>query len=105
MFDINGLKNLEFFVGLVHDCNVRLEVGDADLRGDGATPCLVEYHCSLRTFVCLVSSPTLQMLRQWSVVCLPLHNLYQLRRRFFLNVKKKYSKWSSPGLVISRQFS
>ena len=33
------LKDVEFFVGLVQNCDVRLEVRDQDLRRDGATSC------------------------------------------------------------------
>ena len=32
------LKNMEFFVGLVPDCDVRFEVCDADLWRNSATP-------------------------------------------------------------------
>ena len=36
------LKDVEFVVGLVQNCDVRLEVGDQYLRRDGATSsCLV----------------------------------------------------------------
>ena len=36
------LEYVEFFVGLVQNCDVRLEVGDQYLRRDGATSsCLV----------------------------------------------------------------
>ena len=33
------LKDVKFVVGLVQNCDVRLEVRDQDLRRDGATSC------------------------------------------------------------------
>ena len=42
------LKDVEFFVGLVQNCDVRLEVRDQYLRRDGATSsCLVSRNITL----------------------------------------------------------
>ena len=42
------LEDVEFFVGLVQNCDVRLEVGDQDLRRDGATSsCFVSWNITV----------------------------------------------------------